>query len=319
MNDIFKTDAVEEETKKQRLDRFLATAFPHLSRERLKKLISDNHVMLEDGKVVSTPSYKVKVGEIFTLNVPEATTLDIAAEDIPLDILYEDDHLIIINKAAGMSVHPAGPMVSGTLVNALLFHCKDLSGIGGVERPGIVHRLDKGTSGVMVVAKDDATHKALSEMFAERIMERNYLALCYGRPMSVERRVETMIGRHPRDRKKMAVIERGGKEAITTFEVLETFNAEACLLKFKLYTGRTHQIRVHANHIHNNIIADPTYGKRKKMQNGEAVKLINELDHQMLHATILGFTHPITGEELRFEEPMPADMTALYNVLKNSK
>lgn len=318
MNEIFKTEIVQEEFKKQRLDRFLATSFPQLSRERLKKLISDNCVT-ENNKILNSPSYKIKVGEIYIVNIPATQSLDIQAEDLPLDILFEDDHLIIINKAAGMSVHPAGPMVTGTLVNALLFHCKNLSGIGGVERPGIVHRLDKGTSGVMVVAKDDQTHKALCTMFAERTMERNYLALCYGRPISVIRRIETQIGRHLRDRKKMDVLEKGGKEAITTFDVLETFNAQASLLKFKLYTGRTHQIRVHANHIHNGIIGDPTYGKRKKIQNDEAVKIINDLDHQMLHATILGFTHPITGEELRFEEGMPNDMQDLYNALKNGK
>tara|TARA_R110000868_G_scaffold190862_1_gene434833 strand:+ start:138222 stop:139181 length:960 start_codon:yes stop_codon:yes gene_type:complete len=319
MSEIFKTEPVTAPDVKQRLDRFLANKFPQLSRERIKNLISEGCVTFGSKKVISSPSYKTKLDEKFIINMPKAKTLDVEPEDIPLHILFEDDHLVIVNKPAGMSVHPAGPMVSGTLVNALLFHCKNLSGIGGVERPGIVHRLDKGTSGVMVVAKDDATHGALSEMFAERIMERNYLALCYGRPMSTNRRIETLIGRHPKDRKKMAVLERGGKEAITTFEVLETFNAEACLLKFKLYTGRTHQIRVHANHIHNGIIADPVYGKRKKIENDEALKLINQIDHQMLHATILGFTHPITNEELYFEEPMPSDMQALYNAFKEGK
>lgn len=317
MEDILYTAPVEKSQSKQRLDKFLSTVHPHFSRERIKSLITDGQVFLGEEKVVSSPSYKIKEGDIFKIEVPKAQTLDILPEDIPLNVLYEDNHLVIVNKPAGMSVHPAGPMVTGTLVNALLFHCKNLSGIGGVERPGIVHRLDKGTSGVMVVAKDDKTHTALCEMFASRTMERNYLALCYGNPINCQRRIETNIGRHPKDRKKMAVVERGGKEAITTFEILEHFGGEASLLKFKLYTGRTHQIRVHANHINHNIMGDPVYGKAKKINSPTAMSLLKNIDHQMLHATILGFTHPITGEELRFEEPMPEDMQNLYNALKN--
>jgi 23S rRNA pseudouridine1911/1915/1917 synthase len=233
-------------------------------------------------------------------------------------VLFEDEHLIVVNKPAGMSVHPAGPIVTGTLVNALMHHCKNLSGIGGVERPGIVHRLDKGTSGVMVVAKDDKTHQALSQMFQDRIMQRNYLALCYGTPYLTSKRIETQLGRHPKDRKKMAVLDKGGKEAITTFEIIKTFDNEASLLKFKLYSGRTHQIRVHAQHINHNIMCDPVYGKSKKLQNNEAIQYIKTIDHQMLHATILGFTHPITQQELYFEEPMPEDMQKLYDILNNS-
>ncbi|MAI08262.1 MAG: RluA family pseudouridine synthase [Magnetococcales bacterium] len=322
MENILNSTKVEKQFVKQRLDKFLSAQFPDLSRERIKTLIANASVQNAEGITLTSPSYKIKEGEIFTIEIPENKPLDIQAENIPLDILFEDDYLIIINKPAGMSVHPAGPMVSGTLVNALLYHCKNLSGtnlsgIGGVERPGIVHRLDKGTSGVMVVAKEDKTHQALTKMFQERTMERNYLALCYGIPRLINKRIETNISRHPKDRKKMAVVEKGGKEAITTFEILETFGEEASLLKFKLYTGRTHQIRVHANHINHSIISDPVYGKPKKLSNPEAYNIAKSIDHQMLHATILGFTHPITGEELRFEEPMPADMQSLYLSLKN--
>lgn len=317
MKNILNSPKVEKQFVKQRLDKFLSSHFPDLSRERIKSLISDSLVQNSKGIPLTSPSYKVKENEFFTLHIPENQPLDIQAENIPLNILYEDDYLIIVNKPAGMSVHPAGPMVTGTLVNALLYHCKNLSGIGGVERPGIVHRLDKGTSGVMVVAKEDKTHQALTKMFQNRTMERNYLALCYGVPRVLNKRIETNIGRHPKDRKKMAVIEKGGKEAITTFEILETFGEEASLLKFKLYTGRTHQIRVHANHINHSILCDPVYGKPKKLKNSEATTITKNIDHQMLHATILGFTHPITGKELRFEEPMPADMYNLYQSLKS--
>lgn len=316
MKNIQHSPKVEKEFAKQRLDKFLSAHFPDLSRERIKSLILGGCVSDDKNTTLTSPSYKIKEGELFTIEIPENETLDIEPENIPLDILFEDDHLIIVNKPAGMSVHPAGPMVTGTLVNALLYHCKNLSGIGGVERPGIVHRLDKGTSGVMVVAKDDKTHKALSQMFQDRTMERNYLALCYGVPRLINKRIESNIGRHPKDRKKMAVVDKGGKEAITTFEILETFDEEASLLKFKLYTGRTHQIRVHANHIKHSIMCDPVYGKPKKIHNKAAYSITKDINHQMLHATILGFDHPITGVPLMFEEPMPDDMNNLYKSLK---
>ncbi|MAF31210.1 MAG: RluA family pseudouridine synthase [Magnetococcales bacterium] len=308
---------VEKAFAKQRLDKFLSQHMADLSRERIKNLIQTNCIQNNQGECISSPSYKIKEGEFFTIQLPQNDTLDILPENIPLDVLFEDEHLIVINKPAGMSVHPAGPIVTGTLVNALLYHCKELSGIGGVERPGIVHRLDKGTSGVMVVAKCDAAHQALSQMFQDRTMDRNYLALCYGVPLMAPKRIETLIGRHPKDRKKMAVTQKTGKNAISTFEILENLNGEASLLKFKLHTGRTHQIRVHAHHIGHSILGDPVYGKAKKLQNSEAAELLKSIDHQMLHATILGFEHPITGQKLSFEQPMPEDMAALYQALKS--
>lgn len=316
MESKIQSPIVEKKFVKQRLDKFLSNHLTEISRERVKNLIQNSHVQNHTGEIITSPSYKIKEDEFFNIHMPENKTLDVEAENIPLHVLFEDEHLIVINKAAGMSVHPAGPIVTGTLVNALLYHCQNLSGIGGVERPGIVHRLDKGTSGVMVVAKDDKTHQALSKMFQDRIMDRNYLALCYGMPILTSKRIETLIGRHPKDRKKMAVIEKGGKEAITTFKILETFRNEACLLKFKLFSGRTHQIRVHAHHINHNIMCDPVYGKPKKLESSEAIDYIKNIEHQMLHATILGFTHPITQKELCFEEPMPDDMQKLYDILK---
>jgi 23S rRNA pseudouridine1911/1915/1917 synthase len=318
MENTIQSPPVEKKLTKQRLDKFLSNHIPDISRERLKTLIQNEHVKNDKGDIITSPSYKIKEEEFFILEIPENKILDVEAEDVPLHVLFEDEHLIVVNKPAGMSVHPAGPIVTGTLVNALMHHCKNLSGIGGVERPGIVHRLDKGTSGVMVVAKDDKTHQALSQMFQDRIMQRNYLALCYGTPYLTSKRIETQLGRHPKDRKKMAVLDKGGKEAITTFEIIKTFDNEASLLKFKLYSGRTHQIRVHAQHINHNIMCDPVYGKSKKLQNNEAIQYIKTIDHQMLHATILGFTHPITQQELYFEEPMPEDMQKLYDILNNS-
>jgi len=307
---------ITKEFNKKRLDKAIVSLIEGFSRERIKTLIEKGCVTKADGSTVLNAASKVWEGDSFFLAQPENETLDIAAEDIPLDILFEDEHLIIVNKPAGMSVHPAGPIVTGTLVNALMHHCTDLSGIGGVERPGIVHRLDKGTSGVMVVAKHDRAHTKLSQMFADRTMERNYLALVFGCPLSKDRRIETLMGRSTRDRKKMAVVESGGKEAITTFQILENFDSEASLLKFKLFTGRTHQIRVHTSHIGHGILGDPMYGRAKKLPSKVATTLLKQVNHQMLHATILGFNHPITGEVLRFEKEMPQDMQEIYDALK---
>jgi len=308
---------VTDKQANTRLDRFLTSCFPDYSRERLKQLIQEGCVFNSHTNIVATSaSAKVKEGDTFTITPPAPTSLNIEAEDIPLEILYEDAHLIVINKPAGMTVHPAGPMITGTLVNALLHHCKSLSGIGGVERPGIVHRLDKGTSGVMVVAKDDKTHNGLSKQFSDRTMDRFYLALCYGMPAAKKGTIETMIGRHPKNRKKMAVIEgHKGKSAITTYQSIKHAGLEATLVRFKLMTGRTHQIRVHSQHAGFPIIGDPVYGKRKKLSIEGVNELISGLNHQMLHAQVLGFEHPISKEKLYFETDLPQDMQKLKNKL----
>ena len=318
---------VTEAQDKMRLDKFLADSVETgegFSRERLKGLIKEGAVYLstqaslpaEKRKRLS-PSHKISKFEIYAIDIPEAVELQVEAEDIPLDVIYEDADVIVINKPAGISVHPSVSEHGGTLVNALLFHCGDLAGIGGVERPGIVHRLDKGTSGVMIVAKNDKAHHSLTEQFSERTIERFYLALCYGAPVAENRRIETQIGRHPKDRKKMAVLTSGGKHAISTYEPLEYYGDVAALLRFKLHTGRTHQIRVHAQHLGYPLIGDPMYsGRVRTLKVRELHSMASALTHQMLHAQVLGFKHPSTGEFLRFESSPPADMQAMIDALK---
>lgn len=318
---------VSETEHKTRLDKFLSERLEgEFSRERIKSFIKEGAVYpLSDAEMAATerrtfsPSHKVTQFETYVVAIPEAVEAEIEAEDIPLDVLYEDSDVIVINKPAGISVHPSSSEPSGTLVNALLFHCNDLSGIGGVERPGIVHRLDKGTSGVMIAAKNDKAHNHLAKQFSERTIERFYLALCYGAPIAAERTIETFIGRHPKDRKKMAVLEESGKHAITTYEPVEYYAHASALLRFKLHTGRTHQIRVHAQHLGYPLIGDPMYvGRPRGLGSTELHEAASKLTHQMLHAEVLGFEHPTTGEHLRFESAPPADMQHMIDLLRRS-
>ena len=286
---------VTEEAEGDRIDRFLADRCEDLSRSFLQKLFKSGEILV-DGRPVKA-SYRVSEGEEAVFEMPEAVLPEITAEDIPLDILYEDEDVIVVNKPKGMVVHPAPGNPDGTLVNALLYHCgASLSGIGGAIRPGIVHRIDKDTSGLLVVAKDDATHQALSAQMAVHDIHRVYHAVCYGNLKEDAGTVCAPIGRDPRDRKRMAVTEQNSKPATTHWRVLErfgNFTYIACTLE----TGRTHQIRVHMAHIGHPLAGDPVYGPRA---------VITSLHGQCLHAKELGFLHPATGERMLFESPLPA-------------
>jgi len=305
--------------ERERIDRFLARVFSDFSRSMIQKLIDEGRVLVNGS--VTKPSHLVNPGEKIDLFVPEPQKLEVEPEAIPLDIVYEDEHLIVIDKPAGMVVHPAFANYSGTLVNALLYHCRDLSGIGGVQRPGIVHRLDKDTSGLIVVAKDDRTHQGLAEQFKSKSVEREYVAVVWGRPRPGRGRVETFLGRHPKDRKKIAVLS-GGRWAVTNYEVVESFEFLS-LVRLQLETGRTHQIRVHMSHIGHPVFGDPVYGGRSRKlgslppaQRRKAQQLLEGMKRQALHARTLGFVHPVTRERLRFESPLPDDMSELLRRLR---
>ncbi|HVN02314.1 MAG TPA: RluA family pseudouridine synthase [Caulobacteraceae bacterium] len=294
-----------------RLDRALADAVPALSRARIQALLAGGAVTC-DGAVVTDPAAKAGAGR-YRIDVPPPAPAIPRPEPIPLTVLFEDAHLIVVDKPAGMAAHPAPGSETGTLVNALLAHCgASLSGIGGVARPGIVHRLDKDTSGVMVAAKSDAAHRGLAALFERHDIQRAYLALTRGAPKDRAGVVATQIGRSPRDRKKMAVVRTGGREAVTRYEVLRRFGPEArplaAKLACRLETGRTHQIRVHLAHIGAPCLGDPLYGSGPPAPAVRAAMADAGLARQALHAAVLGFVHPITGEALRFETDPPDDM-----------
>jgi 23S rRNA pseudouridine1911/1915/1917 synthase len=301
-----------------RLDKWLAEAAPELSRSRLKTLIEAGEVSL-DGATIVDPSTRVKPGQTAAVRIPEASAAEPQPQPLPLDIVYEDEHLIVIDKPAGMVVHPAPGSPDRTLVNALLFHCGgSLSGIGGVRRPGIVHRIDKDTSGLMVVAKSDAAHHGLSTQFSERTLERAYYAIVWGTPLPSQGEVEGNIGRSPSNRQKMAVVKRGGKPALTRYRVLRRcLGGGAALIECRLATGRTHQIRVHMAHIGHTLIGDPLYGNRYRRKGvpPALAPALESFPRQALHAYLLGFTHPLTGKTLRFVSPMPKDMEDLLDLL----
>jgi len=304
----------------RRLDQLLAAALPALSRSRLKALILEGRVA-SAGAVISEPSRRVKPGERFDVAVPPAAPAAPRAQAIPLEILFEDEALIVIAKPAGLTVHPAPGNPDKTLVNALLAHCgASLSGIGGVARPGIVHRLDKDTSGVMVAAKTDAAHASLTAQFQSRSIERVYQALVWGTPRPATGRIEGAIGRSPRDRKKMAVLRRGGKAAATRYRVVKTFGTAAALVECRLETGRTHQVRVHLAHNNHPLVGDPLYGRARHRGAAEfppsARKMLEAFRRQALHAAVLGFDHPTSGARLRFEAPLPSDFSNLLNSLE---
>ena len=302
-----------------RLDRALQRQLPDHSRTRLKQLILAGRVA-GDGKLLRDPAMRAPPGIRLVVTLPVPDTANPAAQPIPLAIRFEDAHLIVIDKPAGMVVHPAPGNPEGTLVNALLAHCgPTLAGIGGVRRPGIVHRLDKDTSGLLVVAKTEAAHRALSQDFAARRIERAYAAIVWGVPLPAAGEIVGNIGRSPTNRKKMAVVaDSRGKPAVTRYRTERRFGANgiwhAALLECRLLTGRTHQIRVHLAHIGHPLIGDPVYGggaRRRVARMANIGAEIATFPRQALHARLLGFTHPATGEQLRFESELPADMREL--------
>ncbi|MBH2000583.1 MAG: RluA family pseudouridine synthase [Sphingomonadaceae bacterium] len=306
--------AIGEAQNGLRLDRALADLLPDLSRERLKALIGEGHVRLTGQPTKISASMKVAAGQSFAVTLPAPVALDTVAQDIPLSIVHEDADLIVIDKPAGLVVHPAAGNLDGTLVNALLHHCDgQLSGIGGVARPGIVHRIDKDTSGLLVVAKSNRAHEGLASQFKDHSINRLYAAIVYGLPVPGAGKVDAWIGRSDADRKKMAVHREGrGKHAVTHYRTIERLNG-AAMLECRLETGRTHQVRVHMSHIGHPLIGDPVYGKDRK-----GFKSILEtlgFKRQALHAKSLGFIHPATGERLMFESALPADMQELLSHL----
>ena len=309
-----------------------------LSRTRLARLIADGHVTL-NGQVATDPKTRVAAGDIVEISVPMAEDSHIGPESIPLSVVFEDDDLIVIDKPAGMVVHPAPGSPSGTLVNALLAHCgDDLSGVGGMKRPGIVHRIDKDTSGLLVVAKTDRAHHSLAAQFEKHTVERQYVAVVYGVPDANDPRlrgvrgvsfepgnilkITTQLARHKTDRQKQAVLFQGGRHAVTRARVVESFGTPPVLslVECWLETGRTHQIRVHMSHAGHALVGDPTYGGRRKLARGavseDADTAVRDFPRQALHAQVLGFVHPVSGETLRFEAAIPQDMMDLIALLQ---
>ena len=306
-----------------RLDKWLAGAVADLSRERLKTLIKQGRVRA-DGETITDPSYGVKPGQTFDVDVPEPTSPIPKPQEIPLVIAYEDEAVIVVNKPAGLVVHPAPGNPDHTLVNALIYHCGDsLSGIGGVRRPGIVHRLDKDTSGLMIAAKSDAAHQALAADFAARRIDRKYLALVWGVPKPSAGKIEGNIGRSPKNRRKMAIVSRGGREALTQYKVQERFGDAVSLIQCKLATGRTHQIRVHMTHIGHPIVGDATYGRApaRKLRSlpMDTAQAISDANRQLLHAGTLGFRHPSTEAVMSFDSDLPVEFETIITKLRRTR
>ena len=314
-NKSFVTSKVTESQIKMRLDKFLAESFPEFSRSQIARMIESDAVrLLSDPQKILVPDDKVRLDDVYELTPPDAVAANPEPENIPLEILYEDDDLLVVNKPAGLVVHPGAGNPRGTLVNALLAHCKDsLSGIGGVKRPGIVHRIDKDTSGILVVAKNDFTHTRLSEQFAEHTIERIYQAFVWGYVQKQSGLVVGDIGRSPHNRQKMAIVAHG-KKAVTHYERVAVFGGGiASHIRCMLETGRTHQIRVHMSSVGHSLIGDPLYGSIPRA----APDFAKYFPRQALHAGFLGFTHPRTGERLNFEVPLPPDMQELLDKLSD--
>ena len=324
-----RTFIVSPDEAGERLDRYISNRVDNLSRARVKALIKQGHVARGGARLVE-PATRVKSAESYSLKIPPAEPAIPKPQAIELDVVYEDEALIVINKAPNLVVHPAAGNWSGTLVNALLHHCGDsLSGIGGVRRPGIVHRLDKDTSGLMVVAKTDQAHQGLAAQFAdhgrEGPLERAYLALIWGAPLRRSGRIEAPLDRHRSNRLKRAVVSSGGKSAITKYRILEIYNDEddkplAALAHCELETGRTHQIRVHMAHLGHPLLGDALYGSgfasRASRLHGRAQAALTRLNRQALHAYLLGFAHPVSGEAMRFESRLPKKLARLQEALR---
>ena len=299
------TFAAEKEDVGTRIDVFLAENMEDLSRSGVQKLIDEGMITLNGGKTKA--NYKLREKDVIDVTVPEVKEVEILPEDIPLDILYEDEDVIVVNKPQGMVVHPAPGHTSGTLVNALMFHCDDdLSGINGEKRPGIVHRIDKDTSGVLMIAKNDMAHQSLAAQLAEHSITRKYNAVVYNGFNEDEGTVNEPIGRNPQDRKKMAVTQKHSRHAVTHYRVIERME-KFTLIEAQLETGRTHQIRVHMTYIGHPLLGDPVYGPKKQPIS---------LEGQALHARVLGFIHPRTGEYMEFEAPLPPHFEALLERLR---
>lgn len=300
------TVTAEAEDAGTRADVFLAAKLG-VSRSNMQKLLEDGRV--KRGEKIIKANYKVRAGEMFVVDIPEPEPIEAVPENIPLDIIYEDDDVVVLNKARGMVVHPAPGNYTGTLVNALLYHCSNLSGINSAIRPGIVHRLDKDTSGIMIVAKNDAAHISLSQQIQSKTAVRTYLAVVRGNIKTDSGTIETQIARDKTDRKKMAVVKEGGRDAITDYEVLERFG-KYTLVRCKLRTGRTHQIRVHMEYLDYPLVGDPKYSPMKTPFG---------IKGQALHSHTLEFTHPRTGERMKFEAPLPEDMHKIITRLHNGQ
>lgn len=288
-----------------RIDKVLSQYIPDMSRSYIQKLIQDNYVVVNNTPVKS--NYKIRAGEAISVDIPDAVEPDIVAENIPLDIVYEDDDVILVNKPKGMVVHPAPGHYSGTLVNALMYHCKEnLSGINGVQRPGIVHRIDRDTTGIIVACKNDIAHNSLAEQLKEHSITRKYQAIVYNNFKDDSGTIEGPIGRHPIDRKKMCINHQNGKDAVTHYRVLERFNGFT-LVECVLETGRTHQIRVHMSSINHPLLGDAVYGPAKSNF---------KLEGQTLHAKVLGFVHPRTKQYMEFDTPLPEYFQNLIHKLR---
>ncbi len=300
--------ALEVEIAPDRIDRYLADRLPDLSRSRLQKLIEDGHVQVNQ-QVCTSKKNMVQIGDRITVEIPAVQPLELQPEAMHLDILYEDDALLILNKPAGLVVHPSAGHASGTLVNAVLAHCPTLPGINGIQRPGIVHRLDKDTTGAIVIAKTDQAFQHLQAQFKTKTARRDYLAIVYGAPQLESGTIDQPVGRHPVDRKKQAVVpeEKGGRRAVTHWQVQERLGNYA-LMAFALETGRTHQIRVHSAFIGHPVVGDPVYGAGRSLG-------VN-LTGQVLHAWRLRLVHPVTGEEIAAIAPLPETLTKLLDVLR---
>ncbi|MGE7110968.1 RluA family pseudouridine synthase [Lysinibacillus sp. NPDC047702] len=294
---------MEEQQQGERIDKALSSVQTEWSRTQIGNWIAEGIVKVNGDAVKA--KYKVKAGDLVEIDVPEAEPLDVVAENLDLDIVYEDADVLVVNKPKGMVVHPAPGHMTGTLVNGLMYHCKDLSGINGILRPGIVHRIDKDTSGLLMVAKNDAAHESLVNQLVNKTVTRKYTALVHGHIAHDKGTIDAPIGRDQKDRQKQAVVDKG-KHAVTHFQVVDRFG-DYTLLECRLETGRTHQIRVHMNYIGYPLVGDPKYGPKKTIDFGG----------QVLHAGILGFNHPTSGEYLEFEAPLPADYEQLLNDLRN--
>ena len=300
---------IDEENQSTRIDSVLSLLLAETSRSFIQKLIEDGGVVL-NGEPMTSKKYKVKAGDCVELTIPEPQQLVIEPEDIPLDIVYEDDDVLVVNKPKGMVVHPAAGNYSGTLVNAIMFHCADrLSSINGIVRPGIVHRIDKDTSGLLMIAKNNKAHESLSAQLARHSITRRYKALVYNNFNEDEETADAPIGRDPKNRLRQAVTQQNSKRAVTHWKVVERFG-KYTLIEARLETGRTHQIRVHMAYIKHPLVGDPLYGPSK-----QAIAA----DGQLLHAEVLGFVHPTTGEYMEFTSPLPEDFQMILERLRNGK